>query len=572
MENIVQRAGCIRVRTGGNTQEFARYANELPPSSNNSVVVKENVPGQNPTETPTLLYNLDYFYLLGNISALVNIGWFLGQLAWLLLRTGRQPISSLLDTMTGIPLDDTNVGVPIRLEVAEYGQQVLGDRLLGLQVGNEPDLYAAHNHRPPTYSPYDYFNEFGLVAEAIRTNPRIGPLTNNKLIGPSVATGAWTPEMVWDTGFIDSYGVKSGGMLGSLAVEHYPDDNCFALYGTPVGQPKDVQAIFSDFLNHTSAQSLVRPYLNSSSIAASAGLPLYMFETNTASCGGFPGISDSFGATLWLLDYGLQMAWGNFSGGLIHVGGRNVYYNPFTPPPTNESPVHQWTVGATYYSALVTAEIFGASNKSRIVDLQQISNPSIYQPQYAIYEGGQLARIALFNFVSDNGGSSDYTATLRLNGQIDRVYVKYLLSGSVSTKNNITWGGQTLGTKYTVDGRLRPSSPTIYTVICSPDDTSDKVCRIKVPAPSFALVSLPAFPPFPFIRDSSAIIEVKTFSTSTRTRTRNTATVNPSVLATSNGDKRQGELGSTSQANSAGRRFRVAGFAWWVVWWLISWW
>ncbi|KAJ8072419.1 hypothetical protein PM082_015978 [Marasmius tenuissimus] len=334
MENLVQRGGCVRVRTGGNTQEFARYANELPSSSNNSVVVKEKVPGQNPTETPTLLYNLDYFYLLGNISALVNIGWFLG-----------------------IPLNDTNVRVPVRLEVAEYSQQVLGDRLLGLQVGNEPDLYAAHNHRPPTYSPYDYFNEFGLVAEAIKMNPRIGLLGNDKLIGPSVATGAWTPEMVWDTGFIDSYGVNTGGMLGALAVEHYPNDNCFALYGPSVGQPKDVQAVFSDFLNHTSAQSLVQPYLNSSNIAASAGLPLYMFETNTASCGGFPGISDSFGATLWALDYGLQMAWGNFSGGLIHVGGRNVYYNPFTPPPTNESLIHQWTVGATYYSAVHVVEV-----------------------------------------------------------------------------------------------------------------------------------------------------------------------------------------------------------------------
>jgi hypothetical protein len=52
-----------------------------------------------------------------------------------------------------------------------------------------------------------------------------------------------------------------------------------------------------------------------------------MFETNTASCGGFPGISDSFGAALWGLDYALQMAYSNFSGAMFHVGGQNVYYN-----------------------------------------------------------------------------------------------------------------------------------------------------------------------------------------------------------------------------------------------------
>lgn len=52
-----------------------------------------------------------------------------------------------------------------------------------------------------------------------------------------------------------------------------------------------------------------------------------MFETNTASCGGFPGLSDSFGAALWGLDYALQMAYVNFTSALFHVGGQDVYYN-----------------------------------------------------------------------------------------------------------------------------------------------------------------------------------------------------------------------------------------------------
>ena len=52
-----------------------------------------------------------------------------------------------------------------------------------------------------------------------------------------------------------------------------------------------------------------------------------MFETNTASCGGFPGVSDSFGAALWAIDYGLTMAVSNFSHALLHIGGQNVYYN-----------------------------------------------------------------------------------------------------------------------------------------------------------------------------------------------------------------------------------------------------
>ena len=29
----------------------------------------------------------------------------------------------------------------LRLDIVQYGQQFLGDNLLGIQVGNEPDLY-----------------------------------------------------------------------------------------------------------------------------------------------------------------------------------------------------------------------------------------------------------------------------------------------------------------------------------------------------------------------------------------------------------------------------------------------
>lgn len=52
-----------------------------------------------------------------------------------------------------------------------------------------------------------------------------------------------------------------------------------------------------------------------------------MMETNTASCGGFPGLSDSFGGALWALDWAMQLAYRNFAGAFLHIGGRDVYYN-----------------------------------------------------------------------------------------------------------------------------------------------------------------------------------------------------------------------------------------------------
>lgn len=37
----------------------------------------------------------------------------------------------------GIPFNDTNW----RFAIIEYGEAILGDKLVGLQAGNEPDLY-----------------------------------------------------------------------------------------------------------------------------------------------------------------------------------------------------------------------------------------------------------------------------------------------------------------------------------------------------------------------------------------------------------------------------------------------
>jgi len=45
----------------------------------------------------------------------------------------------------GIPFNDTS---NFRLAIADQGQKILGDYLIGLQAGNEPDLYADHGHRP----------------------------------------------------------------------------------------------------------------------------------------------------------------------------------------------------------------------------------------------------------------------------------------------------------------------------------------------------------------------------------------------------------------------------------------
>ncbi|KAJ6507835.1 hypothetical protein C8R47DRAFT_1208860 [Mycena vitilis] len=416
MSNLQARGGSVRVRVGGNTQETATMVSTLP---DGKMMEKKLSQTYEPLDTPQLqmftpplLYTPEVVYMLANISSLVNVQWYLG-----------------------IPLNDTQ---NLRLKIAEVAETVLGTNLLGLQVGNEPDQYGIHGHRPITYSPDDYSNDFGIVDAALQKDPRISSVAK-KLIGPSIS-GNWKLEDVWDTGFLDRY----ENSFAALSVEYYPSNDCAKVLDTG-NSIIDPQQIFSTYLNHTAATSIVNKYLNRQStlIAQSYELPFVMFETNTASCGGFAGVSDSFGSALWALDYGLQLAYSNFTTALLHIGGQSVYYNPFTPPPTNQSTFHSWTIGPVYYSALIVAEVFGKSNQSRIIDLQ-MNNDSIYTPGYAVYDlNDTLSRLALINYITDPSGNSDYTATFYFEGETqNEVKVKYLVAPSVSDKGNITWAGQ----------------------------------------------------------------------------------------------------------------------------------
>lgn len=505
MANLQERSGGVVIRLGGNTQEFATM---VPYLANGSTFSKADSGSTQTTKTPAVLYTIDMFYMASNISSMLNVKWFLG-----------------------IPFNDS---VNWRLTIAEKGQQILGDNLLGLQAGNEPDFYQSFGRRAAPYGPSNYSDDVASLISAMDADS--GILNKNMLIAPSVATGPWTPEQVWDTGFIANFSDR----LFCLAVEHYPNNNCAAQYSA-VGAIQNPQSIFANYTTHAGPVALVQPYLNSSLLAQQAQKPIYMFETNTASCGGFAGISDSYGAALWAIDYGMQLAYGNFTHGLLHLGGQNAFYNPFTAPPNNESSFHEWTVGAIYYSAIVLAEAFGKTNTSQIVDLSANAGNDL-TPAYAIYEENVLSKIAVINYMDDPTQANALEVTVEVaSGVPGSVQVKYLSAYSVSDRDNITWAGQTLGSQLTVDGRFR-GSLNITTITCN---TTSNQCTIPIPSPGFALVFFNASSSPQAISIGQA---TQTFSTTAYMR-KGHPTVDADTLATSNGHSgvTREFLGSTSR-------------------------
>ena len=67
------------------------------------------------------------------------------------------------------------------------------------------------------------------------------------------------------------------------------------------------------------------------------------------------------------------------------------------------------------YSTLFVAEALGTTNTSRVVDLFA-NNANEFTPAYGIYEHDTLARIALINFMQEQGGVGSYNATVSVGG------------------------------------------------------------------------------------------------------------------------------------------------------------
>lgn len=211
-----------------------------------------------------------------------------------------------------------------------------------------------------------------------------------------------------------------------------------------------------------------------------------------------------------------------------------------------------------YYSVLAMAEILGRSNQSQVVDLG-VNDGEQSTPGYAIYEKGNPMRLALFNYLDDASGAHDLTVAISIGGgetgqpasTPSSVRVKYLLAEHVTAKTNFTWAGQTLGPNFKSDGRLRGEE----IIVSVPCDTATNTCNVTVPAPGFALVFLneKAF------EDSTPSGSTITFATTVRTRTVNTATIDPKALETSNGHKGKDRtnMQSTSKGSSPNSASRL---------------
>lgn len=169
-------------------------------------------------------------------------------------------------------------------------------------------------------------------------------------------------------------------------------------------------------MNHTSTVLSVAKHLNESNILRASGsqLPYILGETNSLYNEGAPGLSNSFGAALWGVDFNLYCAATGIKRVHMHQG-TNYRYASWQPVQTvNES----LGTKAPYYGNVMVATFLGDLNAGKNVtigDIELGGEPSIYHSAYAAYVDGRLKRIAVIQMRAYNYTTTDTEQSARPN-------------------------------------------------------------------------------------------------------------------------------------------------------------
>ncbi|KAF8307205.1 uncharacterized protein EI90DRAFT_3297843 [Cantharellus anzutake] len=359
-------------------------------------------------------------------------------------------------------------------------QQVLGDSLLSLQLGNEPDSFPSHGYRPENYTRQQYYDDFRTVTSQFQSSS-FGNLVSKPILGAPSFCCSWNLDELVREGFI----AQNGGVLNYVLYQHYPKSSC-------VPNTWD----FSYFLEHTNVVQFAQIQAPGIALARAAGKPVILSEFNSVSCGGKRGQSDTFGVAMWTIDFVLSLAINNVTAAYIHTREVGISYNLINPPnPRNPA----WSVGPQYYSMLFLAEALkgvpGDPSGSVIVaDLNLPTSTTASLAGYAIYDqkGEILQRIVLINYgdirTTDCSARPAFTFTVPpsiLPASNNRTLsTKYFTGGCVTETNAsvLTWGGQAVGG----DGMLSLGlpAPNESVIACS------QGCEVSVPSPSVVLINL----------------------------------------------------------------------------------
>jgi len=355
----------------------------------------------------------------------------LAALAALVRRTGWNVIYSVDLGQFNAPQADGDV---------EAAEQALGDHLIAIACGNEPDDFARNGVRPASFTETSYLQQAQTCISAIRGAAPSAPIS-----GPDTSHVNW----------LGRYASAERGRISLLTQHYYPLTNCDGPHGN----------VFR-LLSRATAAAEARTIRTAAAAARIAGVPLRMSETNSASCGGIKGVSDSFASALWAVDYLLIGAEHGASGMNFH-GSMTPHCNAYSP--LCRTRTGNYTARPVYYG-LLFAHLLG-TGRLLPVTVRAATNLAAH----AIRAPGGTIRVVIENLA----GLAE-NITLHAGAVSGQATVLSLTAPSLEAKAGVRIQGAAVGPA----GTLTPGPPGHATC-------KSGTCEVRLSAYSAVIVTLP---------------------------------------------------------------------------------
>ncbi|MFG1834258.1 glycosyl hydrolase family 79 C-terminal domain-containing protein [Micromonospora chersina] len=261
------------------------------------------------------------------------------------------PLKKIIDpSKIKNPTRDPSPAVSLDQVVAEVtaAYRTLGDDLLGVELGNEYDNVTTLTDAEMWETAKQYRS---AIDQAL-------PHANLKIVGPSANTAKTNTHL---EGFV-SAALADGStqpqqVLAELSSHWYPWSHCGS--STVTVDQLMSPLTYTNTRNKLAGITAVDDQLHGT-------IPMTINESNTASCSGMPGVSNSYATALWSLDYLLQTAQSGVDRLQFHTNTTGVC-GDFKPRDSADYPISY-----RYYGAFCAAD-------QAALDADQLSaNPLYY--------------------------------------------------------------------------------------------------------------------------------------------------------------------------------------------------
>ncbi len=356
---------------------------------------------------------------------------WLGRLSWL-ARASRAPVTIGVNLAAGDPRRALAFARAVRSALPPGA-------LRTVEIGNEPDLYTRgvafrsgrvvvrRIARRASYDQARYMADVSRYA---------GVLSAGLGRDPALAAGGFG-GVAWDAALAPLLRGEQG-RVGALSAHAYPLDGC------PGHARRAVQ--LHRLLSDTAARGLAAGVARMVAIGRTAGVPVHVTEMNSATCGGVPGISDTFASALWVPGALFAMARAGAAGVDIHSWPL-APYAPFAfAPGRGGAPRAQ--ARPLYYGLLLFAD--AAAHGSRLLPTQ-VSTDS------GVRVWATLTRTGTLHVVAVNPSSSNAArVTVAPRGAGARpATLRFMRAPGLRARRGVSLAGRAIGADGRLHGRYR---------------------------------------------------------------------------------------------------------------------